>query len=152
MSTTVLERTTVDTDEPAEIQPAEAEWAAIAAKMRRMRIRFLVAATYDIRDRRGRTHLLALSNVRYGRRRANQFIPGLDAVTYSPYPAESAFCGTASNIHTLNFPIWRCRNEQDQIGVPNCPRCLRRCEAITDLPTDELRLAAGRFRLVQVRS
>lgn len=142
--TAVLERTTPTL-------AAEQEWAAIAARFRTLRIRTLIAATYDIRDRRGRTHVLALRDVRYGRRRSDQFIPGLD-VSYSPYPSESAFCGTASNIHSLRFLTRRSRNEEATIGIPNCPRCLRRCEAVTGLPTEELRAAAGRYRIVQVRS
>lgn len=146
MSTAVLERTaTAAATEPG---PAELQWNAIRGELARRGVGILVAATYDIRGYRGRTHIIALTDVRYGRG-LRKFLPGLD-VQYTPFPAESAFCSTATNVHVLDFRIWRSRHEEPEIGLPNCHRCLRRCAPLTGLDVGILVAAAGRVRICQV--
>ena len=92
----------------------------------------LVAKTYDLRDRAGSVHILALTDVRAGRGRAGRdvFIPGLD-VQYTPFPAESAFCGAPSTVRKLAFRITLSRHEEPKVGAPTCKRCLRVCESLT---------------------
>lgn len=114
------------------------QWTDILAGLDELEARVLKAVTYDDLDRRGRIHVLALTNVRFGRR----FIPGLDVVAFAPFPGESAFCGMPSTIPRLKFRIQMSRHEERRIGNPSCLICLYSVGRLTGLPTNNLAAAA----------
>lgn len=140
--TAVLERRT--TDETARAA-AELEWKAIAEALASGEIRVLRAATYDIRDQRGRVHVVALTNIVNGRR----FFPGLEE-GFSPIAAESAICALPGTLESLHFRIWRSRKEEDSVGVPTCSRCITILKSVTKQPNTALLTLAKSLRIRQV--
>lgn len=128
----------VDEGTTALQQAAEQEWKAIRDGLSGRQIQVLLAATYDKRHKPGSTHILALHAIQVGRR----FVPGLNDDSYVLFPAESAFCGVPRQVRTLQFRIWRSRNEEHLVGPPSCPSCIRSLHSLTGAPVDALQAYA----------
>lgn len=124
------------------------QWAEVDAALAKLGIQVLRAASYDIRDKAGRVHLLALSDVKITNLR---FLPGIDAgIGFNPFPGESAFCTAPSLLKQLNFRLWRSRKEEHRIGRPTCSPCIIVANELTKVPVDALLTASRAIRVGRV--